>query len=439
MVARFYFCLFFVSLLSFGSMVAPALADAESGDLYKEGMAAFQAGDYGTACPLLKQAYSTRPNDTQLLLNLAVCQFSIKDYEGAVESYRTLHALRPDDQRVTFELGRSLAECGRFEESRIYLSEVEKNNPPKELRSGLDGMLDRLDDLEKRTRFGATFEVSVLNDDNINVGPNDGTLGNVNLDPDSAPKASTGMGYVAMLGVEHKLDVQGDWRLSGGLSRNEIRYSQHQKYNMGVTNVSLRLNHKLERGSIQGALNYTDIEQGEMNSINTFSPSIMWVHGLNQSTQSIADASVEFRDNQKSSASDSTYYTVGEYLRWFYGEQNKHYLLGGVRLFKEDARSAVHSNAGYELKFAPSFAFVWDTRLDFAGTFARTYYDAPPANNVDKDRKDVKHTLSAILSRQLWDKNSKATFSFIHTRNRSNYGPNSYFKNTAKFAITYSF
>ncbi|BCS86849.1 surface lipoprotein assembly modifier [Pseudodesulfovibrio sediminis] len=439
MPTRFLFCFLFVCLLTVGQMAAPLVANAVSGDPYNEGMAAFQAGDYDKACPLLKQACSTRPNNIQLLLNLAVCQFYTKNYEGAVESYHILHAMRPDDQRVTFELGRSLAECGRFKESRKYLLEVEKSNPPKELRSGLDGMLDRLDDLERRTRFGATFEVSVLNDDNVNVGPNDGILGNIILDPDTYPKASTGVGYSAMIGVEQKLDMIGDWRLSVGLSRNEVRYSRYTDYNVGVTNVSLRLNHKLEQGSIQGALNYTDIEQGEMNSINTFAPSVMWMHTLAPDKQLITDASIEFRDNRKNHESDSHYYTAGSYLRWFFGGQNQHYLLGGGRVFTENARAPRNSNDGYEVKLAPSFGLPNLFRFDLSATFGKTVYNAPPAAGVDNDRRDQKHTFSGTLSRQLWDKNSKATLSFIHTRNKSNYVPNSYFKNTAKFALGYNF
>lgn len=414
-------------------------AEGATGDSYADGMVAFQAGDYATACLLLEQAYETRQHDAQLLLNLAICQFSLKEYDKAEKSYRALHALNPDDPRIKFELGRTLTECGKFEEAEALLLQIRKNNPPPELQSGLDSMLDRLDNLKKRTTFGGSAQISFLNDNNINVGPNDGTLGNIVLDPDTAPKSSTGVGYAVMLGVDHKLDPQGDLKLSGGLSRNEIRYSQHGEYNTAITNVSLRLSQKLDTGSIQGALNYTDVEQGEMNSINTFAPSVMWMHNLARDKQLITDGSVEFRDNLKSHSSDSHYFTAGSYLRWFYGEGNKHYILGGLRLFTENARSSRSSNSGSEFKIAPSFGLPWMLRLDTPITFGVTSYNAPAADGQENDRRDVKYTLSATLSRQLWDKNSNANFSFIHTRNKSNYGPNSYFKNTTKLSFNYNF
>lgn len=416
-----------------------SVADASSSAPYASGMDAFQQKDYTTACPLLTEAYASRPDDIQLLLNLAICQTSLGQYEEAERSYRLLCSKRPNDARLKFELGRVLTQCCKYDEAQALFQSLKQESPPPELRSNLDTMLDQLDNLKKRVSFGGSFEVSVLNDDNVNVGPDDGTMGNITLDPDTMPKASTGVGYALMLGIDYKLDPKGEWRLSGGLSRNEIWYSQHIKYNVAVTNFSARIKRKLETGMIEGGLSYTDIEQGEMNSINTFSPTIMWMHSLARDKQLITDAGFEFRDNQKTADSSSHYWTAGEYLRWFFGEGNAHYILGGGRIFKENARSPRNSNIGYDLKLAPSFALPWESRLDLTAAWGKTMYNAPPSSLTDSDRRDEKTVLSAAVSRQLWSKESKATLSIVHTINRSNYVPNDYHKNTAKFSLSYSF
>jgi tetratricopeptide (TPR) repeat protein len=105
-------------------------ANQDTEEQYAEaGQKALAAGQYTVAQTNFEKLAKLEPGIAEVHATLAVIDFKLRDYEGAVSEIRTAKKLKPGLPKLDSLLGMSLAELGRYEEALPGLEEGFKKPP----------------------------------------------------------------------------------------------------------------------------------------------------------------------------------------------------------------------------------------------------------------------------------------------------------------------
>jgi tetratricopeptide (TPR) repeat protein len=93
------------------------------------GHALVQRGDYAGSLPYLKRAQDLRPNDADVITDLAVANGGVGNDSAATSLFERAEATAPNDPRPYYFYGRWLKEKGRLSDSRAQLGAALRLNP----------------------------------------------------------------------------------------------------------------------------------------------------------------------------------------------------------------------------------------------------------------------------------------------------------------------
>jgi tetratricopeptide (TPR) repeat protein len=117
--------------------------DAEG--LYRQGVAAFEAGRAAEAAPLLARACELAPGNAQYAKALGVVHASQRDYLGAIEPFRRACRLDPKLPDACYFFARALYGADKHAEALEALRPLERDDPqPPRIRLALAQSLDAL-------------------------------------------------------------------------------------------------------------------------------------------------------------------------------------------------------------------------------------------------------------------------------------------------------
>jgi hypothetical protein len=140
---------------------------------------------------LLRDAERSIRNEARF--RLAMLASRRKDWTEAGTQLRAILDEEPDAQRVRLELARVQAEMGDLEASRRTLREVQAGGLPPDVAR----LVERFSAaLRERKPFGASFQIAIAPDSNVNRATRSETLGTVlgNFDLDEAARRTSGIG-----------------------------------------------------------------------------------------------------------------------------------------------------------------------------------------------------------------------------------------------------
>ena len=118
-----------LELLPEDAGVAGVAAGAASPELFTDGMALFDAGDYAGAIAKWTEFMAVNPEVYQVNGNLGNAHRELGDIEQARAAYDALLAMEPDNQMANYNVGEMLVEAGEIEAAMPYFENVLETVP----------------------------------------------------------------------------------------------------------------------------------------------------------------------------------------------------------------------------------------------------------------------------------------------------------------------
>jgi tetratricopeptide (TPR) repeat protein len=143
---------------------------------YELGEECFQAREYEEAYQHFLEAFEKDPGDLRTNFALGRAAFEMGNYETAAMAFERLLIKRPNLNRVKLELARCYYQLESYELARQYLQEVLDTNPPSDVRTNVESMMDAIDTRTKKNLFSGMFGIGYNWDSNARISPGTGTI-----------------------------------------------------------------------------------------------------------------------------------------------------------------------------------------------------------------------------------------------------------------------
>ena len=143
--------LLFISLTSFGQSKAYDFSGKKYGEIKQIAKRADYDGDYYLAIEGYKEVLRLKPDQLAIEERLAFLSFEIRDYESALNLYEKIEKQKPNDAEVIYAITRLYLHVGKYETARSYIERFKRkfSNDPLTL-SEYQGKLYLLDQSAKQ-------------------------------------------------------------------------------------------------------------------------------------------------------------------------------------------------------------------------------------------------------------------------------------------------
>ncbi|MDH5298757.1 MAG: tetratricopeptide repeat protein [Desulfobulbaceae bacterium] len=434
---------FLFSTLLFISTTALA-APPEEQNLFQQGRAQFEAGNFSEAYELLHHAFRENPGNLDISFYLGRAAFEKGDYEAAVMAFERILIMDPNPARIKLELGRCYFSLGSYGQARQYFDEVLATEPPPAVRQNIEMFLERIVAADKRHFLSGTVAVGVSADDNARSAPSTATIQTVLGDftltgATAAAESDTVYNMTVSLNHTYKMEDQTTAWKTSVINYNDLYSSLHDlDINFFGLNTGPARQDETSSWEMHGILNYLEIDGDRyLESVGggttlalQAAPWAMMNFGLKMEYKKF------FQDAAKNAK--NTLISLGPLCQ--FGSNRL-----GIFLSHENETASViynsYSRNSAQFSYERKLPFL-DLNLLAGCKYQKTEYRFQPL--FGKNRTDELRDYSAVVSKPLWmnaEKKKTLTLNVNYTYSdvRSNIGLYDYDKHVASSSLAYSF
>lgn len=433
-------CLTAVLLSLFLLLNSPPAIAGDVNTYLREGNASFAAGKYQSAYDNYFQAFLLVPDNPEINFLLGRAAFEKGDYEAAVMAFDRVLIVKPQAQRVKLEMARSFNAMKSYEAARQYLLEVLASNPPEQVRTNIQAMLDQIDQRQKHHHFHGMLALGYSYDDNARTDPNTDTIDIPNLFPVTFARPSDNI-YSSTVSLNHTYTND---TLPFVWKSDVVNYiANYQTENdLDITYLRLTSGPAWQHGNslFEARPHLGQVDLGHHRYLRLYGLEGSW--SLQRSATSLLQLALtgESRKNFKDSGRNSTDLLLEfSYL----GQFGNNTLRISTAAERENARNSVHSygRGVYGLQISRQFPDTWRAGLNLS--FSHADYDG-----IDplwgQNRIDDITVVSLDVSRSLWTSASLkqsiiADLNYTHTESHSTLDLYTYDKNVGNLSVAYAF
>ncbi len=407
---------------------------AEAADLLARGRAA-------EAYALYSRLLREEPDDDAVNLGLARSAQAAGRLNQAVMAYLRLLDKYPREGALHRELAQVYMAFGDREKAEEHL-----HFDASLSRADADSLLDRLDQRYDRLQVHGNVRVGVLFDSNANQGTSSSTmsLGNwraVNVDGARA-KESFG-GYLgAQLDVGYRLDQTGPWWLVGdvqgyvrGNANNDLHVNTSRDWQWGRASGGVRFLDSLNLLDLRLKAETVDYEF--LQHAFSAGPELVYLRVLRPWVQLISRGGIEARDYNSDFRRNGTYWTVGQYARFFFSADNHQLLLGG-RWHGGEPEKNSYAYHGWEGLAQVNFNLPHDLEFSPYVSYGQDSYRGPATVLETSRRHDERLRAGAGLTYAL-NEAWKVEFAYQYTHNTSRSNLYCYQQHLTSLGVSWSF
>jgi hypothetical protein len=357
----------------------------------------------------------------------------------------------PGHSSLLLGLARSAALTGRYDEAEaIYRDLLERYPGDPTLLNESDQIKALKSGTGQATTFHFRARAGLVYDSNANQGVNSDyfsyTLGNNTiriLTRDGLKKISTAGAYFgANFNMSHRLASDSHWSFVGdaGLyvrgnedsDLSDIKTSEWQWFRLGA-GFRYAYGQNLFEIRLKGEV----FDYEFTNHVTSWGPELTYLRAATPTVHLITQLSADWRDYQRSPGRDGSYGQVGEYGRFFFGDQGHSLTIGAAYLWgrpKTDSLGYDGWSAITRLTFRPNE--TWE--ISPFASFTQEKYDGPAIILDREDREDKKFRSGIDVIYKIseaWN----IEFNYSYNRDNSNSPFYDYSQHTVSLGASWGF
>ena len=414
---------------------------------FQLGVAYFTLEQYNKAEPLLAGVFAERPKLEGLGYYVGFMRYRRKDYQGALEAFRTGASTDPTIQQLTrFYAGLALGILGLPEQAVVEVEEALKILPSSALTGPAERVRDSVISARAREqRLRAEIRLGGFYDDNVPVNPKPST------DPNAESlrnRKSHSPGELASVRLDYSWLRSGPWEATATYSffqvvNNNLNFFNIQDHLGGLAGFyrGVVANRPFQLGA-QYTYDYLTLHNApflDRHAVAVFGTlvenpgNLTTLLGRWQAKNFLQDASTTPTDNR-----DALNWMVGP-IHVFRFAGDRHLLRLGYQFDREDARGSNFSYTGHRLLTGGLYTLPWgETRLRYDYEAHFRSYDNPNTLPPTVKRIDTEQFHYVRLEQPL-PNSLTLSLEYQGTRIHSNIAVFAFDRNTYSLILTWTY
>ncbi|MDR1777649.1 MAG: surface lipoprotein assembly modifier [Desulfovibrio sp.] len=397
-------------------LLLPALAAAATDDplrrgatdqLKVEAASLLRKGDADTAYEMYKRLLRSAADDDEVCLGLARSATAAKRWNQSVLAYEMLLERHPGEAGLYGELANVYMLIGDKEAAERSL--VMQRALAGKAGQDADRTLDALERRYDQFQIHGKLRAGLLYDSNVNMGPNseDMDLGNWRVKVEDADRKGS---FGAYLGADLDLgwrplrdsgwwlvgDAKGFWR---GYENSDLHDSLHSRESQWGR-AALGARHVGSKTLLDLRFKAEIFDFEFLQHVAGIGPEASFLYALTPSIQLISSAGLDSRTYSESKERNGGYGWIGEYLRFFFGQDNHEFIVGGRFLGAATNRDD-YSYEGWEGSARFLFKLPHGVELAPFASWTQEYYHGPATILETENRFDNRWRLGASATWRL--------------------------------------
>jgi len=369
------------------------------------------------------------------LMALGQLELEADKPEAALIPLRKAVALEPDQQRARLDYGSALAESDRPREAIRQFKAVQRLNAHEDraLHASVENYIQQL---QTELRGRIEYSLSLIYDDNVNIGPNRDVIELFDLPftltEDSRPQDDLALQF--KVGVDRELPLN-DWKIRVSANASHTLHFDQNDFDFTFFDFSIgpTWDDLMFLGRAAAATTDLHIYGSWLNSDLYYTTASL--RGSHQTVLSPGwvlnnQLMLELSDNDQFSGRSGGTYRLQSGLDHYLTPRTK--LTPKISYAVDDADEAIFASSQFGLGFAALHSFTGGTSLYSELSYRNIAFDEREAAN-DATRDDDQLVFIANVSRPLPWKGTHGSLGFTRIDNSSNIGFSDYDRN--RFAI----
>ncbi len=423
-------------------MLLIPVTGAMASETYRDGLIAYEKGEYEKAFEIFMALFRSNPGDEDLNYSMGLAAARAGRVSHAIFAYERALTLNPENGPARLELGRNWMSVRQYDLARDEFDRLLALHPPEDIRRAAESELDRLAKFDRKWRFEGEATLSAIWDDNSNYGPESDVIrtasGNYAADADIRPDETWGSAGSAKVLYTYDFGDANGWEYSLGGHGYIKRHEKAPDEEISFIRADAILRHVRRNTLLELPLKVSAAEYGNSHLFNLLGSEPMFLYAVRPKLQILARGNVEYRDYKRDDERDALFGEAGLILRRL-PEGRQPLLSVQVHAFNEDAESEAYDNDGWRAVAYGNVEVVSALYLYASVQYRETFYDAvlyPGYQAEPRDEEQMQYTVglqSTAIPHCTLD------FSFRHTDNRANFDLYDYDKNVATISTTFTF
>ncbi|MDA8136157.1 MAG: tetratricopeptide repeat protein, partial [Desulfobacteraceae bacterium] len=160
--------IFILIFIGFGSGSVSSFAGE---NLFSDGVALFNAGDFQASYDHLLKAFEHEPENLDLNFYLGRAAFETGQYEMAIMAFERILISSPRENRVKLEMARAFQKLGANNTAIQYCLEVLASNPPEAVKNNIQSFLAHIKKTEQTHFLNGQLSAGIDWNNNIWASP----------------------------------------------------------------------------------------------------------------------------------------------------------------------------------------------------------------------------------------------------------------------------
>ena len=415
------------------------------GSAKADAAALMQQGKYASAYEMYMRLLREAPDDDEVNLNLARSSMHSGRYNQAVMAYERLTEKYPAEPVLFSELAQAYMALQDRQSAERAMATARSLNPNIS-KTDNDRLLDSLEKRYDQWQIHGKVRSGLLYDSNATFGPSSTSmdLGVWKVDmPDAEAKSTFGAYMGANLDLGWKAerdtpwwivaDAQGLVRGNGNSSLDDVhsRTSEWGRAAIGVRHMTpttmFDLRFKSEVFDYQWYQN-----------VSASGAEATWLWAVTPSWHLITRGTLDARAYSRDGDRNGAYWTLGQYVRRYFGESNHEIMLGVSYLGGNTPEIADYCYSGLEASARVVFKLPKGFELAPFVSFEKDWYNGPATALETTNRLDQKWRTGATLTWHVTDAWSVET-SYQYTHNNSESPIYRYDQSLVSLGVAWSF
>ena len=434
-------------LLAIPSMAAedsPGLRTAV-GSAKADAAALMQQGKYASAYEMYMRLLREAPDDDEINLNLARSSMHSGRYNQAVMAYERLTEKYPNEPVLFSELAQAYMALQDRQSAEQAMATARKLNPNIN-KADNDKLLDSLEKRYDQWQVHGKVRSGLLYDSNTTFGPASTSmdLGVWKVDvPDAEAKSTFGAYLGATLDLGWKAERDTPWWIvadAQGLVRGNANPSLDDVHSRTSEwgRAAIGVRHMTPTTMFDLRFKSEVFDYQWYQNVSASGAEATWLWAVTPAWHLITRGTLDARAYSRDGDRNGAYWTLGQYVRRYFGESNHEIMLGVSYLGGNTPEKADYCYSGLEGSARIVFKLPKNFELSPFVAYEKDWYNGPATALETSNRLDQKWRTGATLTWHVTEAWSVET-SYQYTNNNSESPLYRYDQSLVSLGVAWSF